>query len=105
MPEYTEFVKKTQNDILNSVKQAQETNIKAMTTFGDAIAEYATKAKSFATTESLPTAAQVIESTFGFTAQLVELQKNYYVRIAEAIAAAQKKAVDFAVPAAKKSEK
>jgi hypothetical protein len=104
MPEYTEFVKKTQTDILNAVKQAQETNLKAMSTFGDAISEYAAKAKSFAPTATMPTPAEMIESSFDFTAQLIDLQKHYYIHMAEAIATAQKKAVDVAAPA-KKSDK
>ena len=76
-----------------------------MTSFGDAVAEYANKAKSMTAAATLPTPAEVIESTFGFTAQLVEMQKHYYVRIAETIAAAQKKATEATVSAAKKSDK
>jgi hypothetical protein len=102
MPEYTEFINKTQREILSAVKQAQENNIKAMSTFSDAVAEYANKAKSNVAT--LPTPAEMIESTFGFTAELIELQKNYYVRIAEAIAAASKTAGEFA-KSTKKSDK
>jgi hypothetical protein len=101
MTDYSEFISKTQDEILHSVKQAQETNLKAFTTFGDAIAEYATKART-ATPASIPTPAENITSTFGFAAQLVELQKNYYVKIAETFANAQKKATENMVPAAKK---
>ncbi|HXW77389.1 MAG TPA: hypothetical protein VEJ20_08275 [Candidatus Eremiobacteraceae bacterium] len=104
MTEYTEFVKKAQADILSTVKHVQETNLKAMHTFTEAVAEYTNKAKTMSPVATLPTPAEVIESTFGFTAQLVDLQKQYYVRIAEAIAAAQKKAGEFATPA-KKSDK
>lgn len=102
MSNYTEFIAKTQNDILNAVKQAQETNVKAIATFGDAIADYAAKAKSMSAETTLPTPTEVIESAFGFTAQLVEMQKNYYVKIAESFATVQKKASDAVVPAAKK---
>lgn len=105
MPEYTEFVNKTQTEILNAMKAAQETNLKAMTSFGEALAEYANKAKSIATVGTLPTPAEVIESTFGFTAQLIEMQKSYYVRVAETIAAAQKKATEAMATVSKKSDK
>ena len=102
MTNYTEFISKTQNDILNAVKQAQETNVKAITSFGDAVAEYAAKAKTMSVDTKLPTPTEVIESAFGFTAQLVELQKNYYVKIAETFATAQKKATEAVSPTVKK---
>lgn len=102
MSNYTEFITKTQNDILSTVKQAQESNVKALASFGDAVAEYATKAKSMTGDVKLPTPTEVIESAFGFTAQLVEMQKNYYVKIAETFATAQKKATESMAPAAKK---
>lgn len=105
MTEYTEFFNKTQEQILSAVKQAQENNIKALTSFGDAMAEYATKARAMSTPATLPTPSEVIASTFGFTAQLVELQKNYYVKFAETIVNAQKKASESFIPAAKKAEK
>jgi hypothetical protein len=92
MTNYNEFMAKTQGEILGAVKQAQETNVKAITSFGDAVAEYANKAKTMPTEMNMPTPTQVIESAFGFTAQLVEMQKNYYVKIAETFANAQKKA-------------
>ena len=102
MSNYSEFVAKTQSDILSAVKQAQETNVKAISTFGDAVAEYTAKAKAMTGDTKLPTPSEVIESAFGFTAQLVELQKNYYVKIAETFASAQKKATEAVAPAAKK---
>src|SRR5579863_8670852 len=105
MADYTEFITKTQEEILTSVKHAQETNVKALTQFGDAIADYAAKARTFATPVAVPPPAEVISSTFGFAAQLVDLQKQYYVKIAETFAAAQKKATEAVVPAAKKIEK
>lgn len=106
MSEYTEFVAKTQSDILTAVKTAQENNVKAMQSFGDAIAEFATRAnKSVGTETKLPTPVEVIESAFGFTAQLVELQKNYYVKMAETFAAAQKKASEKFAPVATTSKK
>lgn len=92
MSDYTEFVAKTQDEILNAVKQAQETNLKALSTFGDALAEYASKARSFASPASLPSPTDMITSTFGFAAQLIDLQKHYYVKIAESFASSQKKA-------------
>ena len=94
MTTYTEFITKTQSEILDAVKQVQETNAKAIATFGDAVAEYATKAKTLSSDAKFPTPTEVIESAFGFTSQLVELQKNYYVKLAETFAAAQKKATD-----------
>ena len=106
MSDYTEFVAKTQSDILTAVKSAQENNVKAMQSFGDAIAEFSHRAnKSFGTETKLPTPAEVIESAFGFTTQLVELQKNYYVKLAETFAAAQKKANESFAPVAAASKK
>ena len=75
MTNYTEFMNKTQSDILTAVKQAQETNVKAIATFGEAVAEYANKAKATSFDQKLPSPSEIIESAFGFTAQLVELQK------------------------------
>jgi hypothetical protein len=101
MSDYTDFMAKTQDEILNAVKQAQETNVKAFTSFGEALAEYANKARAMGTTATIPSPAEIVTSTFGFAAQLVELQKNYYVKIAETFANAQKKASET-VTAAKK---
>lgn len=106
MSDYTEFVTKTQTDILTAVKSAQENNVKAMQTFGEAIATFTHRAnKSTGSEAKLPTPTEVIESAFGFTAQLVELQKNYYVKMAETFAAAQKKASDTFAPVAPASKK
>jgi len=106
MSDYTEFVTKTQSDILNAVKSAQENNVKAMQSYGDAIAEFAARTnKSIVSETKLPTPIEVIESAFGFTAQLVELQKNYYVKMAETFAAAQKKASETFAPVAVTSKK
>lgn len=106
MSEYTEFVTKTQSDILTAVKSAQENNVKALQSFGDAISEFSHRAtKSFGTETKLPTPAEAIESAFGFAAQLVELQKNYYVKLAETFAAAQKKASESFAPVAPASKK
>ena len=102
MSNYTEFITKTQADILGAVKQAQETNVKAIASFGDAVAEYASKAKTLSADVKLPSPTEVIESAFGFTAQLVELQKNHYVKIAETFASAQKDATDAVAPVSKK---
>ena len=104
MSEYTEFLTKTQDEILTAVKQAQENNVKAMTQFGDAIADYATRARTFPTNATLPTPSEMISTSFGFAAQLVELQKQYYVKIAETFASAQKKATEAIVPATKRVE-
>jgi len=106
MSDYTEFVTKTQSDILNAVKSAQENNVKAMQSYGDAIAEFAARTnKSIVSETKLPTPIEVIESAFGFTAQLVELQKNYYVKMAETFAAAQKKASETFAPVTVTSKK
>ena len=102
MTDYTEFINKTQTEILSAVKQAQENNVKAMQSFSEAIADYTNRAKAFSTDRKLPHPAEVMESAFGFTAQLIELQKNYYVKMAETFAAASKKATETAVPASKK---
>ena len=98
MTDYTEFISKTQTDILNAVKQAQENNVKAIASFGDAVAEYATRAKSFTSDKKMPSPIDVMESAFDFTAQLIELQKNYYVKMAATFASAQKKATDTFAP-------
>jgi len=93
MSDYTEFITKTQTEILTAVKHAQENNVKAIEAFNDRMAEYTERAKSLASETKLPTTTEVIESAFGFTAQLIELQKNYYVNLAETFATAQKNAM------------
>jgi hypothetical protein len=104
MTDYTEFLSKTQDEILHNVKQAQETNVKALTHFGEAIAEYAAKARTITSPVAVPTPAEIISSTFGFAAQLVDLQKQYYVKIAETFASAQKKATEAVMATAKKAD-
>ena len=40
--------------------------------------------------DAMPNPAQVIENAFGFTAQILELQKGYALKVAESLASAVK---------------
>lgn len=87
----TEFITKIQEESLKGLKQAQDQNIKAINDFRAFGKEFG-QPGTVPTFENLPTATQLVEMTFGFAAQALELRKAYTLKIAELIVETQKQA-------------
>jgi hypothetical protein len=86
-----EYLKKLQTESLTTIKQAQEANISALTKLRDFTNEFSEKPGTIPTFENIPTPAQVVELTFGWSNQLLELSKGYTLKVAEMMVDAQKR--------------
>ena len=95
MNSYTEFTEKVQAEFLNSLKAAQDLNVKSFAAFNELIAQMPT-GKVDATATELPTPTAVLEHTFNFTNQILETRKAYAMKLAELATDAQKQFTDTA---------
>jgi hypothetical protein len=76
MNTYNEVLEKAQVEFLNGLKQAQDLNVKALTTVTELF-------ESNGATAKLPTPAEIVERSFAFTNQLLETRKEYMLKLAE----------------------
>jgi hypothetical protein len=82
MSTYTDTAEKIQGQVLDGIKQLQTTNLEMAANFSKAAGAFLPKAPV------LPAgfdAKQYIERTFGFTTQILELQKDYLLRMTETL--------------------
>lgn len=82
MSTYTDSLEKIQGQVLDGIKQLQATNLEMAANFSKAAGSLLPKAPV------LPAgfdAAQYIERTFGFTTQVLDLQKDYLLRMTRAL--------------------
>jgi hypothetical protein len=87
-----EFVSKMQQDSLAAIKQGQDASTKAFDQFRSFGKELAEKPGTFPAFENIPSPTQFVEMSFGFAAQLLELRKQYALRLAEMFVESQKQA-------------
>jgi hypothetical protein len=88
-----DFINKIQEEGLTTLKQTQEASLAAMGNFRKLGNEFASdKPGTLPTFENLPTPTQLVELSFGFASQLLEVRKAYTLKVAEMIAEAQKTA-------------
>ncbi|HUA09135.1 MAG TPA: hypothetical protein VMA98_07640 [Candidatus Acidoferrales bacterium] len=78
MNTYTEMIDKAQAEFLKGLEQAQELNVKALTSVSELFAKNGDTAK-------LPTPAEIVERSFAFTNELLEVRKAYMLKLAELI--------------------
>jgi hypothetical protein len=104
MPTYTEQLTKVQEDVLNTIKEAQDASLKSMHAFREIAASYPTTVPTLPAMpklEGFPTAHEVIEQSFEFARKFWELRKDYTLKVAELIETASKQAADASVRASK----
>jgi hypothetical protein len=89
MKTYTDFISKVQEDVITAVKQVQDASLAGFQTARETTSDYMSGKTAF-NFESMPNPTQVIENAFGFTAQILELQKGYALKVAESISKAAK---------------
>jgi hypothetical protein len=101
MATYTEYLTKVQDDVLTSIKEAQDASLKSMISFREIAANYPTSVQTLPKFEGFPTPAEVIQQSFDFAEKFLEMRKDYTLKVAELIETAQKQAVDATARGAK----
>lgn len=87
-----EYFTKMQNEGLATIKQAQDQNLAAIGKLREFATEFAEKPGTIPTLENLPTPTQLVEMSFGFASQILELRKAYTLKIADLLVETQKQA-------------
>lgn len=87
-----DFINKLQEEGLTTLKKTQDASLEAFGDFRKLATEFSEKPGTMPTFENIPTPAQLVELSFGFTTQLLEIRKGYALKVAEMIAEAQKQA-------------
>jgi hypothetical protein len=90
MKNYNEIVTKAQVDVIAAVKQIQDASLAGFQTIRENTADLVSGKSPATMIDTMPNPAQVIENAFGFTAQILELQKGYALKVAESLASAVK---------------
>jgi hypothetical protein len=81
---------KFQTEGLAAIKETQEASLKALNSFRDFSKEFSEKPGVVPAFENIPTPTQLVEMSFGFASQLLEMRKAFTLRIAEMMVDAQK---------------
>ncbi len=87
-----EYITKIQDESLKNLKQTQDASLAAMAEFRKLGKELSDKPGTVPTFENLPSATQLVEMTFGFASQMLEIRKAYTLKIAEMLVETQKQA-------------
>ena len=95
MATYLETIEKLQQTSLDALKQAQATQLAALTTLGELVTDVPA-AKPAAFFQSLPTFAELAELNTAFTRSVLEQQTSYASALAGIVATTQKNVVELA---------
>ena len=87
-----ESMNKFQEEGLAALKQTQDASLKAIKSFGEFAKEWSEKPGTLPAFENLPSPTQLVEMSFGFASQLLEIRKNFTLKVAEMLAETQKQA-------------
>jgi hypothetical protein len=85
-----EYMNKFQQEGLAAIKETQEASLKAMSSFREFTKEMTEKPGTMPAFENIPTPTQLVEMSFGFASQLLEVRKAFTLRVAEMMVEAQK---------------
>jgi hypothetical protein len=88
----SEYMNKFQQDGLTAIKETQDASIKAMNSFSELTKEWSAQPGKMPTFENIPTPTQLVELSFGFASQMLEMRKAFTLRIAEMLVETQKTA-------------
>lgn len=87
-----EYMNKFQKEGLEALKQTQDASLKAMDSFAEFTKEFSEKPGQLAEFSNVPSPTQLVEMSFGFASQLLEMRKAYTMKIAEMMLDTQKHA-------------
>ena len=88
----SEYMNKFQEEGLAAIKQTQDASLNAMKSFREFTKEMTEKPGTMPALENIPTPTQLVELSFGFASQLLELRKAFTLKIAEMMVDTQKQA-------------
>jgi hypothetical protein len=88
----SDYVTKFQQEGLAAIKETQDASLKAMNSFRELTKEMTEKPGTVPAFENIPTPTQLVELSFGFASQILELRKAFTLRIAEMLVDTQKQA-------------
>jgi hypothetical protein len=88
----SEYMNKFQEEGLAAIKQTQDASLNAMKSFRAFSKEMTENPGSMPALENIPTPTQLVELSFGFASQLLELRKAFTLKVAEMMVDAQKQA-------------
>jgi hypothetical protein len=88
----SEYMNKFQEEGLAAIKQTQDASLNAMKSFREFAKELNEKPGTMPALENIPTPTQLVELSFGFASQLLELRKAFTLKIAEMVTETQKQA-------------
>jgi hypothetical protein len=94
-----EYFNKIQEEGLKTLKQTQDASLAAFNEIRSFTKEMQDKPGTVPSIENLPTPTQLVELSFGFATQVLELRKAYTLKIAEMLVETQKQ-VETSVKAA-----
>jgi hypothetical protein len=87
-----DYFAKLQEEGLAAIKQSQDASLSAIAKFREMNKEFAEKPGTMPALENLPSPTQLVEMSFGFASQLLEMRKAYTLKIAEMLVETQKQA-------------
>jgi hypothetical protein len=85
MPEYTEIVDRATSSVVDAIKSAQEPALSAVATVSKAVADFVPDLPAVPFADQLPTPESVVERSFAFAAELLELQKRFVLEVLDAL--------------------
>jgi len=88
----SEYMNKFQEEGLAAIKQTQDASLNAIKSFREFTREMTEKPGSVPSFENIPTPTQLVELSFGFASELLELRKAFTLRVAEMLVETQKQA-------------
>jgi hypothetical protein len=85
-----EYMTKFQQEGLAAIKETQDASLKAMNSFRELTKEMSEKPGTVPSFENIPSPTQLVELSFGFASQILELRKAFTMRVAEMLVETQK---------------
>ena len=101
---YADYLTKIQDDVLDTIKEAQDASLKSFASLRELGASYPTTVPAMPKIDGFPTASELIKQSFDFAEKFLEVRKEYTLKVAELIETAQKQVVDAARATAKPSK-
>jgi hypothetical protein len=86
----TEYFSKFQQESLAALKQSQDANVEALSKFRALGSEFEVKPGTVPTFENIPSPTQLVEMSFGFASQMLEIRKAYTLKVAQMFVDASK---------------
>lgn len=83
MNAYIEFMEKAQAEFLNTVKQAQDLNLKSVAAMTGLVAAMPTPEAKDMQSMTMPSATELVERTFAFTNDFMNARKEYMLKLAD----------------------